>query len=142
MNYRPFSNGCQAGDWEASNCERCTKYSDEPETMCPIMYAITLAYIGTGEVSEDMARRIGYLKADGSTDGRYAWPCTEVEWTPEWQAKYAAQQAAEKPRYDAELGACVCPDCGGVVLRDIDDLDEYDECAECGRSWLVGRHTR
>jgi hypothetical protein len=93
--YRPFSSGFQSGDWEASNCERCTKYSDEPETMCPIMYAIAYAYLGTGEVDEDTARRMGYLKNDGSTDGRYAWPCTEVEWTEEWKAEWTARHAAK-----------------------------------------------
>ncbi len=88
--YRPFANSFQSMDWEESNCVRCTKYSDDASA-CPLMYAMALACINDGTVDEDTARSIGYLKENGRTEGRYAWPCVEVIWTEEWKAEWSAR---------------------------------------------------
>jgi hypothetical protein len=88
--YSPFHCGTQFGDWEASNCDRCTKgaaYGELPT--CPIQYAVGSALFGDGTVSEDIAERMGFLKHKG----RYGWPCNEVEWTEEWKAEFEAMKA-------------------------------------------------
>jgi hypothetical protein len=86
---RPFSNGGQFMDWCASNCDRCVKsFNDGGE--CDIEEALFIASIDDGTVSEDIARRMGYLKPDGTTSGAYGWPCTEVEWTEDWKAHVLA----------------------------------------------------
>lgn len=89
---RPFDSGSQFAAWEASNCARCAKdaYADrnQPPT-CPILYALQYALLGTGSISEEMARRCGYTANQGS----YVWECPEVEWTPEWKEKWAMLHA-------------------------------------------------
>ena len=89
---RPFSNGGQFMDWCASNCDRCVLGNANRESgACDIEQALALAYLDDGTVSEDIARRMGYLKPDGTTDRNYAWPCTEVEWTEDWKAEVLAR---------------------------------------------------
>ena len=80
---RPFSNGTEYGDWQASNCERCKKayFPDEAETICEIFYALDMASFLDGTISEDIARRMGFLDHPES----YVWPCGEVDWTEEWK---------------------------------------------------------
>jgi hypothetical protein len=83
---RPFSCGSQHADWESSNCDRCTKRipddADYTGFRCDIQKAIGEAFMTDGTVSKDIARRMGY------TDHlAYNWPCTEVDWTPEWKAE-------------------------------------------------------
>jgi hypothetical protein len=73
--HRPFYCGTQGADWRESNCGNCHRSAD-----CEILTALDDAYCGTGEVSEEIARRMGYLLADGSTKLlRYGWRCTELE---------------------------------------------------------------
>lgn len=83
---RPFSNGSQYMDWETSNCERCKKgIINELEYRCPIQKALSIAYIGDGQISDIMAKRMGISKETVNTD---VWPCGEVEWTEEWKKEY------------------------------------------------------
>lgn len=96
--YRPFANGSQYADWEASNCVRCTQYAEEDPT-CPIMYALALACLDDGTVDEDIARRMGYLNDDGTDNAlRYGWPCREVEWTEAWKAEWRAAHGDDDGR--------------------------------------------
>ena len=102
--YRPFSNGSQFGDWQASNCERCTKCIDGPNDPspflppCQIESALIDALFDDGTVSHEMAIRMGYLDADGNAidkpgePPRYGWQCMEVEWTQEWIDECVAKQ--------------------------------------------------
>ncbi len=92
--YRPFSNGTQFQDWNYANCERCVKSdaaTKDGQSKCEIFNALWNTYLGSGDISEDIAKRMGYLEEDGEETGRYCWPCNEVEWTPEWQAAYKAK---------------------------------------------------
>jgi hypothetical protein len=85
---RPFSCGSQFADWTSSNCDRCTKAADDKldgQAACTIELALWNAYFGSGEVTPDIARRMG---ATPENEGRYVWPCGEVEWTEEWKAEY------------------------------------------------------
>lgn len=88
---RPFANGSQFGDWEESNCARCTKYSDDAKK-CPIHYAIMLAFFGDGEITEDIARRMGYFDHPGS----YVWMCNEVEWAQWWKDEMMRREAGQE----------------------------------------------
>ena len=92
---RPFSNGSQWGDWEASNCERCTKYFDEEkgEFLCPFQEALTIACVDDGEITDEVAAGIGLTD---ETRGRYVWKCASVEWTEEWKAEYLKRLAANR----------------------------------------------
>ena len=87
---RPFYCGTQYLDWEASNCERCKKGS-EPEgdlpLKCEIQEALTVAYLDDGTVSSRIAERMGITK---ETDMSGVWCCSEVDWTEEWKARFAA----------------------------------------------------
>lgn len=79
---RLFSNGSQWADWQASNCERCTKGALDADgwaVTCPLLNLLFDAECGDGTVSEDAAARCGYTDHQGA----YVWPCGEVEWTEE-----------------------------------------------------------
>jgi hypothetical protein len=76
---RPFSNGTQSLDWQASNCDRCTKLNN-----CQLIDALNVAYFGDGAVPDEIARRLDYAP------GRYLWQCGEVVWTEEWKAQCRA----------------------------------------------------
>lgn len=93
---QPFYCGSQYADWTSNNCDRCTKganllRSDALPT-CEIELALLDAYIGDGEVSADIAQRMGYTD-DGLA---YTWPCGEVVWTDEWKAEYLRKQGANQ----------------------------------------------
>lgn len=80
---RPFANGSQFADWQSCNCDRCTKSGDAGEigsSQCEIFEALWNADMDQGQVSEDIARRMGLI----GNETRYVWPCTEVEWTQAW----------------------------------------------------------
>lgn len=107
IGFRPFANGSQFADWEASNCDRCTKSGDGGErgsSQCEIFEALWDADCTDGRITPDIARRMAFI----GNETRYVWPCSEVEWTPaylnEWARKrgypdFAAWQAeqAESP---------------------------------------------
>ena len=77
---RPFYCGSQYGDWTARNCDKCVKYNYEnPKKSCTIDYALGTAYMTTGEVSDEIAKRMGF------TGESYSWQCPERV-TPEEQA--------------------------------------------------------
>jgi hypothetical protein len=88
---RPFDSGSQFADWQASNCARCVREEnadrDEPPT-CPILYALSLACLGSGYVTAEIADRAGWEAGAG----RYVWQCGEVEWTESWKAEVLARQ--------------------------------------------------
>jgi hypothetical protein len=85
---RPFSCGTQFGDWEGANCCRCKKGApDGSWATCPIQAALIEAYLGDGEISDEIADRMG------RANGRYNWPCGEVEWTEEWKSEWLSRQA-------------------------------------------------
>lgn len=98
IRFHPFANGSQWGDWQSSNCERCTKYhpeADSPDGTCDLEWTLSLGGEECdGSVGEQLARRCGYLKDDGATDRRYVWPCTEVEWTEVWKEQLARKRGA------------------------------------------------
>ena len=74
MMVRPFSNGSQYADWQARNCNRCAKYNPERyDGACDIDGALGIAYIGTGTVPDDIARRMGYL----DNQDAFTWDCPE-----------------------------------------------------------------
>lgn len=88
---RPFSNGSQFMDWQERNCCRCAKYSfafAEPrteESICQIELALHNSAWGTGQVTHEIARRMGF------TDPlAYTWQCGEFELMPEHGAKRGA----------------------------------------------------
>lgn len=63
---RPFSNGSEFGGWRARNCHHCGKYNpDKYDGVCEIDGALGLAYIGLGEITKEIAERIGTMTADG-----------------------------------------------------------------------------
>lgn len=74
--YRPFSNGEQYGCWTTINCDRCAKTYDNEnfQFRCKIDEALTVALFDTGDVSEDIAARMGYLKHKRN----WTWPCPEL----------------------------------------------------------------
>lgn len=81
---RPFSCGSQYGDWRDRNCFRCVKSYEHMEPKpkdgkgpCEIDNAVGLAYIGSGAVTPDIARRMGYANV-----GVYGWDCPERELAP------------------------------------------------------------
>ena len=86
---RPFDNGSQYADWTGSNCDRCTqgvhRLGPDAWYTCALEEALATACFGDGEITLDIAKRIG-MEAD---ERRYGWPCTEVEWTEEWKAEWA-----------------------------------------------------
>lgn len=89
---RPFANGSQLGDWEASNCKRCKKNRTEDQPICEIDEAISLAYWGDGTVSHEIAQRMGYTKPKEGERPEYVWMCGEVEWTEEWKAEFIGRK--------------------------------------------------
>jgi hypothetical protein len=82
---RPFSCGSQYLDWEASNCERCTKQYVEPNFNCEIQAALLEACMGDGYITKSMAKRMGFEHIAS----KYVWCCPEVEWTEAWKKEYA-----------------------------------------------------
>lgn len=98
--YAPFANGTQFDDWQACNCERCTKYrpyAETPDKACSLEWTLSIGgETGDGSVSEATARRMGFLHEDGSEERRYVWPCAIVEWTEEWKAEVSARSAAKE----------------------------------------------
>lgn len=74
--HHPFHSSSQYGDWKDRNCHRCRKYINDVNKTCDIDRALVLAYYGHGDVSEDIARRMGFLDAPVNA---LTWPCPEFE---------------------------------------------------------------
>ncbi len=57
----PFSSGTQYLDWRRRNCDRCKKdYNFETHTEnCDLEGAISFAAIDSGEIADNIAKRIG-----------------------------------------------------------------------------------
>lgn len=81
--FGPFSNGTQFLDWREVNCVGCKKSYDEngESYKCDIEMALDYACVGSGKVSEGIARRMGYLTEEGERVTYFVWQCTEVEFT-------------------------------------------------------------
>ena len=84
---RPFSCGSQYGDWRDRNCFRCVKSYEHAEPKpkdgmgpCVIDNAVGIAYIGSGSVTPEIAKRMGYT---GENEGAYGWDCPERDLVPE-----------------------------------------------------------
>jgi hypothetical protein len=72
---RPFDNGEQCGDWDERNCYRCKRVDfDALRSDCEIFNATQVAYFGDGQVSDDIARRMGWQDTNPQ---RYTWACPE-----------------------------------------------------------------
>ena len=88
---RPFSNGSQYADWEASNCGRCKKAVGDGDEgyPCEIQKALDYACVGTGKILLEIWDRMGH------DEGNYIWQCGEVDWTEEWKAEYLAAKGGK-----------------------------------------------
>jgi len=77
---RPFHCGTQYGDWIDVNCCACKKGYREGETRedCDLELALVYACFCDGEVSKEIAKRLGV--PDDCTV--YNWRCTEFEEEP------------------------------------------------------------
>lgn len=89
----PFDCGSQRMDWDARNCDRCTKgycsrlgpdaavaWVDDTDA-CPIERAISEGAMSDAKVSDEIAKRMGLLdneppRQDGFS---YTWDCPERE---------------------------------------------------------------
>jgi hypothetical protein len=71
---RPFSCGSQFADWETRNCYRCKKFNpdDINKSNCDLTLALGDAFLGDGEITDEVAKRIG--AADSAS---YGWDCPE-----------------------------------------------------------------
>lgn len=69
--HRPFSSGDEFRRWVDQNCRAgCIKYSGPDKTpYCELDLALSLAYIRDGQISQDIARRLGCLEP-----GRLGYP--------------------------------------------------------------------
>lgn len=83
----PFHCGTQYADWTSANCDRC-KRSDVNGGECDLEIDLGRAYIANGEISKDVAQRIGYY----DHKGEYNWPCNEVEWCEWWKEEVIQRQ--------------------------------------------------
>jgi len=70
---RPFYCGSQFSDWTEKNCDHCKKIE-----RCDIKDALWEAYVGDGNVSHEIGKRMNY---SSDQPGYYSWPCNEVEST-------------------------------------------------------------
>ena len=69
----PFHCGAQAGDWIDHNCMRCSKSSPDECKDCEIERAIGSAWFGGGEVTNKIAKRMGFYGNEISL----GWDCPE-----------------------------------------------------------------
>ena len=72
---RVFANGSQFADWLMENCHRCARGYDYEAGVyrCELQKALDEAYTWGGEVTDEVAERIGYR------EGLYNWRCAEYE---------------------------------------------------------------
>lgn len=76
----PFHHGSQYADWVERNCWRCWKYNEEDASKsCLIDQAIGACALLDKPLSDEMARRCGYLRENGTTNDNYTWKCPERE---------------------------------------------------------------
>lgn len=77
--YKPFWSGSQSADWIAKNCGTCKKGFDNNRNRfrCDWEMALCIASIEDGQVTEEVAKAIGYLD---QKEG-YIWEC------PGWERR-------------------------------------------------------
>lgn len=85
MSIRPFWCGAQRAEWQERNCENCCKYDYKNPSKCNIDNALLVAFFGKGEVSDEIAQRMGY------NDNLYTWDCPERE--TEAEKRYKEEMA-------------------------------------------------
>lgn len=62
--HRPFSTGSQYNEWTSRNCGSCKKAFDQKPVegfRCDWEKALCVAFLHNGQVSEEVAKAIGYL---------------------------------------------------------------------------------
>jgi hypothetical protein len=70
----PFSNGSQSVDWDARNCDRCSKVDyDKGTSNCQLYDALQEAYFTDGTIDAETGKRLGFV------DTAYTWDCPERE---------------------------------------------------------------
>ena len=71
--YRPFSTGSQYGDWSGRNCDSCKKGFNRKKDVfrCEWEMVLCRAYIYDGQVTEEVAKAIGYF----GNEECYIWEC-------------------------------------------------------------------
>jgi hypothetical protein len=102
---RPFRCGSQYGDWRSRNCDRCVKSYDNQKPQptngmgpCDIDNAVGLAYLGSGSVTPEIGKRMGY-----TSSLEYGWDCPERELKGEprpqcFRSPAGAQFSADRSR--------------------------------------------
>lgn len=82
---KPFASGFQYLDWDRANCGTCERMRgadthggdwDEVSDRCDLYTALVEACLGSGEITDEQATRIGAKRGDC----RYMWRC--AEWSP------------------------------------------------------------
>ncbi len=100
-----FSNGTQYMQWNARNCDRCSKVTfnkfHEPVSTCPLWNAIADSMCDDGDFTPEMAKRLGHKS------GAYTWDC------PERNADTDAAEWDRREREAIECGLIVPPKAGG-----------------------------
>lgn len=140
---RPFSNGTQYADWSDSNCARCTKgvhrLNDETAwPTCELEAALLEACFGDGEIPLATAQRIGMRE----NEGRYVWPCAEVDWTEEWKAEYYSRHPEKKPMpHETQDNGIACSECrqqspGGLYYFTNAPWGERQFCGSCVEKYM------
>lgn len=137
---RPFSNGGQYSDWSDCNCARCTKGAhrlndDAAFPDCELEAALLVACFDSGEIPLTIAQRIG-MKED---EGRYVWPCAEVQWTEEWKAEYYRLHPELKP-VEQHTEYIHCPNCEDIQEATVEHTAPWNIyvhfCTSCGYAIL------
>ena len=97
MSKQPFSNGLEYAGFQYSCCERCAKGDDYREQTvwtkdtvpkCDIEYALGVAYMTTGEITDEMYQRL-YGPIVGTKYEIYGPLCAEFE-PMDWETAISA----------------------------------------------------
>jgi hypothetical protein len=78
---RPFTSGSHYMSWVDHNCLGCTKYDPVNAGACEIDVALGEAYLGDGDVSQEIADRMG---ARDDTVPELVWNCPELIAITRW----------------------------------------------------------
>ncbi len=65
--YKPFATDSQYEDWSSRNCGTCRSGYERKtyKFRCPGEHKLCLAFLHDGQITEDVARAIGYLDSEG-----------------------------------------------------------------------------
>ena len=72
--HKPFPTSNQYADWSSRNCGSCRKGFDQNhgKFRCDYECNLAYAYCGDGQVTEEVAKAIGYLDSEGCD----LWQCS------------------------------------------------------------------